>query len=174
MKYCLWSAEGLSPYTFSDVPVSLHLLRQPGPAGVRIVPGLPHKDDFIVYLTRIRHYMLHSIDRQGPSLLHTTDLFIKQIGTVPLTFKKPYAHFFSQTGGNVQVAKRLYADQFDAVSLMDGFVTKGLVRLNSGSNPDLLRWLSRINTRLTTEYDDRYMPMKVDCNIFVRLLHVRH
>jgi hypothetical protein len=55
---------------------------------------------------------------------------------------------------------------------MDSFFTKCLVRLDSGTNIDLLRWMSRVNHSLQNEYDDRYYPLKVDCNIFMRILHV--
>jgi hypothetical protein len=172
MKYCLWSAEGISPYTCESVPVDLFVygdINNPN----QVVKAMPSFDDFQKYMHSVRKHLIQVIDTEGPSLFSTSVVTKRGVASVPPTFKKSKFHFMRLTNNNETLATRMFREQFSQLSYMEGFFPKNLVRLNSGANADLLKWLSRIHNRMTTEYNRKYLPLKVDCNIFNRILKVQ-
>ena len=171
MKYCLWSAEGISPYTCASVPVDMSMYGERNDHD-ELVHGMPSIDDFKKYMHSVRKHLIQVIDTEGPSLFSTSVVTKRGVASVPPTFKKSKNHFLQLTNNNEALATRMYREQFNQLSYMEGFYPKNLVRLNSGANADLLKWLSRIHNRMSTEYTQKYLPLKVDCNIFNRILKV--
>jgi hypothetical protein len=171
MKYCLWSAEGISPYTCESEPVSLSMGGDDDDPG-EFVNGMPSIDDFKVYMHSVRKHLIQVIDTEGPGLFSTAEVTKRGVASAPPTLKKSKYHFMQLTNNDEVVATRMYREQFSHLSYMEGFYPKNLVRLNSGANADLLKWLSRIHNRMSTEYNGKYLPLKVDCNIFNRILKV--
>jgi hypothetical protein len=178
MKYCLWSAEGLAYFRFSEneEKFSLDLDYTNGDRRT-LKTGMPSKDEWLSWFAVVKQSLIDNVDKVSPLLFHNKEAVVveEQINTVPLTYKKSLAQIKqSFEGADEELAKYLYKEQFKTVNQMDGFRTRCLVRLNAGSNDDTFRYLSLLKPRLRAGvYKNRYCPLMVDCNIFDRLLRVR-
>ena len=173
-KDCQWSAEGVSPYTKqpkeseNGLPqISLKL-----PKG-DVLCGCPSLEEFDHWFEEVRSKFFFWVD--GPStsnIFNDVEVTILKISSIPISFTKSLKQLKNELG-NDDEAKTAFKDQFEKVTLMDSFYPLRLLKLNIGSNVGVVRWLSRLQHRmLHGEYKDKYVVLKVDCNIYLHVLDV--
>ena len=167
-KECQWSAEGISPYTKQNiVRVNLNL-----PVG-EVLCGCPSVDEYDHWFEVVKKHFFFWVDgSSSANLFDSVDVNKLKISSVPISFTKSLKALKSEIGDE-ELAKTAFNDQFEKVTLMDSFYSYRLLRNNIGKNVGVVRWLSKLQHRmLHGEYKNKYVVLKADCNIFLRVLAV--
>jgi len=186
-KDCLWAAEGVSPCHQPQVlddenEEQAAVVRRP--FSFKLTPGPPAQPNYGTPLWDVLVKMMYKVgnnicaavdpsnDYQG--IFDDCEINQLNISSIPISYTLSLSALVEKYNGDKDKAEEAYAEQFNKISYMEGYVPKCLVKFNIGSNVGLIRWLSRLQSRmLFGEYKGGYCAVKSDCNIFLRMISVR-